>query len=433
MSEIVRVAGAGLAGCEAAWRLSLSGIDVELYEMRPKVFTGAHKTDSFAELVCSNSFKSIQVTNAHGLLKAEMEILGSLTMECAKKSSIPGGKALTVDREKFSGLITQAIERSEKIKIFREEVSSPEDGYWIIATGPLSSDSICGWLGKKTGEDFLYFTDAMSPVLELESIDFENCFLGSRYGFGDDYLNCPMDQKTYENFLKELAEAQSRQSHYDENVFFQGCMPVEEIARGGRESLRFGLMKPKGITDPRTGKEPYAVCQLRRESEGLKRWNMVGFQTKLRYEDQKRIFSQIPGLNNAIFIRYGQAHRNTYLNSPKVLKQGTLFLKNTKTAVSGQLSGVEGYTESAVTGILAALNVIYDLKSEKFNPPPEDTVTGGLFKHLHEQSRNFQPAAANFSIVKTNDKRYRTKNEKRLSIAENSIKSITEWSKGITF
>lgn len=430
MSETVNIAGGGLAGCEAAQLLANSGIKVNIYEARPLVKTGAHRTDCLAELVCSNSFKSTELTNAHGLLKSEMKALGSLVIDCAEKTSVPGGKALTVDRNSFSRLVHETVEKNVNIKIIREEVTTPSEGFWIIATGPLSSENICSWIKNVTGHDFLYFTDAMSPIVELEHIDLDICYMAGRYGFGDDYLNCPFDIETYEKFLRELAQAQRAESHHDENVFFQGCMPVEEIAAGGYDTLRFGLMKPRGLKDPHTGGEPFAVCQLRRENKEMKRWNIVGFQTRLKYSEQKKVFSSIPGLNDAKFIRYGQAHRNTYINSPKILEKDTMFIKNMKAAVAGQLSGVEGYAESAASGMLAALCVLAKMKNIQFAAPPVNTLMGGLFRHVHEEKNDFQPSAANYSLVEAPEMRFKNKKEKQSYMSSRSMEAIIQWRNG---
>ncbi|MBN1151373.1 methylenetetrahydrofolate--tRNA-(uracil(54)-C(5))-methyltransferase (FADH(2)-oxidizing) TrmFO [candidate division WOR-3 bacterium] len=427
MPETVNIAGAGLAGCEAAWQIAEAGFEVNLFESRPKVNTGAHKTDSGAELVCSNSFKSTQNTNAHGLLKQEMKILNSLILNCAEKTAIPGGKALVVDREKFSDLVTSEIIKHKKINFIREEVKRPSRDLWIIATGPLSSESISLWLRELTGRDFLYFTDAMSPIVELDEIDLETCYMAGRYGFGDDYLNCPFDENSYNRFWHEIVKAEKIESHFDENVFFQGCMPVEEIAAGGSDSLRFGLMKPKGLINPKTGKEPFAVCQLRRENQDLHRWNLVGFQTRLKWPEQKRVFSKIPGLDRARFVRYGQAHRNTYINSPRILRENSFFIGNTTYSIAGQLCGVEGYSESAATGLLSAFEVLSILKKVPFHPPPKDTMSGGLLNYIHTVKGNFQPSAANFSLLEGLSKIFIKKTERKKFLSDIALESMENW------
>ena len=365
MSDKVKVIGAGLAGCEAAWQLAKAGIECELYEMKPKKFTPAHKYKGFAELVCSNSLKADRVESAAGMLKEEMRRLGSVTMECAEEARVSAGGALAVDREKFSDAVTKRIRENGYITVIEEEVTEIPDGRVIIATGPLTSDGLAESIGRICGE-YLYFHDAAAPIVTFESIDMDKAFFASRYGRGDaDYINCPMDKEEYLRFYNELINAESAplkehdKEHFGKDNFkvYEGCMPVEVLAKRGEDTLRFGPLKPVGLTDPRTGKRPYAVVQLRAENTAGSMYNIVGFQTNLKFGEQKRVFSLITGLENAEFMRYGVMHRNTFINSPKLLNEQFNMRERPELYFAGQMTGVEGYIESAASGIFAGLSM----------------------------------------------------------------------------
>jgi methylenetetrahydrofolate--tRNA-(uracil-5-)-methyltransferase len=378
MSE-VHVVGGGLAGSEAAWQLAERGHDVVIHEMRPVRGTEAHKTDRLAELVCSNTFKSTETSNAHGLLKAEMRLLGSVILAAADDARVPGGSALTVDRDVFSSGVHERIMAHPRIRVERGEMSAlPEVG--VVATGPLTSDSLAESIRSRLGVEGLAFYDAIAPIVGFDSIDHDVVFRASRYGketmadAGEEgaYLNAPMSREQYEAFIDALTAADLATAHeFDKVPYFEGCMPVEEMAKRGRESLRFGPMKPVGLDDPRTGRRPYAVVQLRMEDRGGRMWNLVGFQTRLRYPEQQRVFRMIPGLENAEFLRFGSIHRNSYLNSPAALTPH-LSLRDSKTTLfAGQITGVEGYTESSATGLLAGINLARMLAGEEpVIPPP---------------------------------------------------------------
>lgn len=432
-NRLVKIIGGGLAGSETAWQLSSYGIDVELYEMRPSKMTPVHKTAYLSELVCSNSFKSIEPTNAHGLLKKELELLGSFILSTAKKCLLPGGKALVVDRHKFSQYITESLEEKPKVKIIRRECVDLTNTMTIIASGPMTSAELLKVLQKSIGCQYLNFTDAIAPIISIKGIDVSKCFYGSRYQSGKDYLNCPMDKDQYLHFADALVNAEIVLSSGDESVFFQGCMPVEEIARRGVDSIRYGLMKPKGLVDPMTGEEAYAICQLRREDHEGEKWNMVGFQTRLLHAEQRRVFSKIPGLENINILRYGQAHNNFYVNSPEILEEDSLFIRDREIAIAGQLTGVEGYIESTAMGFLAALFVIGRIEGINITPPPAETMLGGLFEHLHRSSKDFQPHASAFDLVPPLDERIRSKRERKKKYAERAINKLIEWKEGWEF
>jgi len=428
---MVKIIGGGLAGSEAAWQLSKYGIDVELYEMRPYKMTPVHRTGNLSELVCSNSFKSMELSNAHGLLKKELELLNSFIISTAKKYLLPGGKALVVDRHKFSQNITESLEENPRVKIIRRECVDLENSLTIIATGPMSSSELLDALQKIISFQYLNFTDAIAPILSIKGVDISKCFYGSRYQSGNDYLNCPFDKDQYLNFIDALIKAEIASSSGDKSIFFQGCMPVEEIARRGVDSIRYGLMKPKGLIDPKTGKESYAICQLRREDSEGEKWNMVGFQTRLLHSEQRRIFSKIPGLENINILRYGQAHNNFYVNSPEILEEGSLFIRDREIAIAGQLTGVEGYIESTAMGFLAALFIIGRIKGINITPPPVQTMLGGLFGYLHMSSKDFQPHASAFNLVPPLDKRIISKKERKKKYSERAIIKLIEWKESI--
>ncbi|MEP7226158.1 MAG: methylenetetrahydrofolate--tRNA-(uracil(54)-C(5))-methyltransferase (FADH(2)-oxidizing) TrmFO [Gemmatimonadales bacterium] len=395
------VVGGGLAGSEAAWALAERGVRVTLYEMRPTVRTPAHQTDRLAELVCSNSFKSVDLTNAHGLLKAELRALGSILLPCADAARVPGGTALAVDRDVFSRAVDQKVTSHPNITLIREEVIElPSPG--IVATGPLTSERLTAAIVARLGSSALAFYDAIAPVVSADSLDHSRLYALSRYGKGegDDYLNAPMDADGYNRFIDALIEADQFHGHeFDEVPYFEGCLPVEEMARRGRETLRFGPMKPVGLADPRTGREPHAVVQLRREDRAGQMWNLVGFQTRLRIPEQQRVFHMIPGLESAEYLRFGSIHRNSYLNSPASLGPG-LAARGDPLYFAGQITGVEGYTESLGTGLMAGINLARQLQGQPVVVPPPTTMLGGLYRYLREADpRHFQPMNANFGLL----------------------------------
>ncbi|MDQ3427959.1 MAG: methylenetetrahydrofolate--tRNA-(uracil(54)-C(5))-methyltransferase (FADH(2)-oxidizing) TrmFO [Gemmatimonadota bacterium] len=396
------VVGGGLAGSEAAWALAERGLRVTLYEMRPQVRTAAHQTDRLAELVCSNSFKSVDLTNAHGLLKAELRALGSVLLPCADRARVPGGTALAVDREVFSQTAHERITGHPNITMVREEVVVlPSPG--IIATGPLTSERLASAIGGRLGSSALAFYDAIAPVVAADSLDHARLYALSRYGKGegDDYLNAPLDTAGYAGFIDALIEADQHHGHeFDQVPYFEGCLPVEEMARRGRETLRFGPMKPVGLPDPGSGREPHAVVQFRREDKAGQMWNLVGFQTRLRIPEQQRVFRMIPGMESAEFLRYGSIHRNSYVNSPASLGPALTAPDDDRLFFAGQITGVEGYTESLGTGLMAGINLARRLEGRPMAVPPPTTMLGGLYRYLREADpRHFQPMNANFGLV----------------------------------
>ncbi|HET6836633.1 MAG TPA: methylenetetrahydrofolate--tRNA-(uracil(54)-C(5))-methyltransferase (FADH(2)-oxidizing) TrmFO [Gemmatimonadales bacterium] len=425
----VSVVGGGLAGSEAAWALAEHGFQVTLYEMRPGTRTAAHHTDRLAEIVCSNSFKSVELTNAHGLLKAELRALGSVLLPCADEARVPGGAALAVDRELFSQAVHQRVTAHPNITLVREEVAElPSPA--VIATGPLTSERLTGAMVARLGSSALSFYDAIAPVVSAESLDGDRVYALSRYGKGegDDYLNAPMDAATYERFIDALVEADQFHGHeFDAVPYFEGCLPVEEMARRGRETLRFGPMKPVGLADPRTGHEPYAVVQLRREDRAGQMWNLVGFQTRLRIPEQQRVFRMIPGLESAEFLRYGSIHRNSYLNSPASLGPGLTARADDRLFFAGQITGVEGYTESLGTGIMAGINLARRLSGEPIVVPPPTTMLGGLYRYLREADpKHFQPMNANFGLLEPLPGRVKKDRKKEL-LVERAQTDLGTW------
>ena len=426
----VKVIGAGLAGCEAAWQLANEGFEVDLYEMKPQKFSPAHKYGGFAELVCSNSLKASRLDSAAGLLKEEMRILGSLIVPCAEKTSVAAGGALAVDRTAFSDLVTEKIKTCDKIKIISEEVSEIPDGNVIIATGPLTSGGLAKSITKKCGE-YLSFFDAAAPIASFESLDKELVFFASRYGKGDDdYINCPMNKDEYLNFYNALINAESAElKEFDKQSFkvYEGCMPIEVLAKRGEDTMRFGPLKPVGLTDPRTGKRPYAVVQLRKENSEGTMYNLVGFQTNLKFGEQKRVFSMITGLENAEFIRYGVMHRNSFINSPKLLNADFSMRKFPEIFFAGQITGVEGYIESAASGIMAGKNMARSLKGQKTLILPETTMIGALSRYISDEYvTNFQPMGCNMGILPELPERIRDKKIKYTMLAERAIASLNE-------
>ena len=431
----VLIVGGGLAGSEAAWQLAERGHDVVLHEMRPVMGTEAHKTDRLAALVCSNTFKSTETSNAHGLLKAEMRLLDCMVLECADVARVPGGSALTVDRDVFSAAVHERVTRHPRITVARGEVTVlPTPG--IVATGPLTSSALADVIRARLGIDALAFYDAIAPIVSAESIDYDVVFRASRYGKetmegeGDGaYLNCPMTREQYEAFLDALTTADKATAHeFDAVPYFEGCMPAEEMARRGRETLRFGPMKPVGLVDPRTGREAHAVVQLRMEDRAGRMWNLVGFQTRLRYPEQQRVFRMIPGLEQAEFLRFGSIHRNSYLNAPASLAPHLALRDDPLTLFAGQLTGVEGYTESTATGLLAGINLARLLAGEEPVLPPTTTMLGALYRYLREADpRHFQPMNANFGLVDDLGVRVKDKRAKKERLAERALADMTVW------
>jgi methylenetetrahydrofolate--tRNA-(uracil-5-)-methyltransferase len=423
------VIGGGLAGSEAAWALANRGVAVTLREMRPAVPTPAHQTGTLAELVCSNSFKSVETANAHGLLKAELRILGSLLLECADLARVPGGSALVVDRTVFSGAVDQRLRAHPNITVeVGEATELPAPG--IVATGPLTSDALAAAISARLGTSALAFYDAIAPIVSDESLDHSVLYKLSRYekGDGDDYLNAPMSRDDYTAFIAALSAADQFHGHeFDEVPYFEGCLPVEEMARRGAETLRFGPMKPVGLPDPRSGKEPHAVVQLRREDKAGQMWNLVGFQTRLRIPEQQRVFRSIPGLAGAEFLRYGSIHRNAYINSPATLGPGLATREGEPVFFAGQLTGVEGYTESLGTGILAGINLHRYLTGKPPAAPPPTTMLGALLRYLREADpKHFQPMNANFGLVEPLATPVR-KAEKREALSKRALEDFGIW------
>lgn len=435
MGDKVKVIGAGLAGCEAAWQLAAAGVECELFEMKPKKFTPAHKYEGFAELVCSNSLKADRIESAAGMLKEEMRRLGSLTMECAELSRVSAGGALAVDREKFSDEVTKRIRENELITVVEDEVTEIPEGRVMIATGPLTSDGLANSIREICGEH-LYFHDAAAPIVTFESIDMQKAFFASRYGRGEaDYINCPMDKDEYLRFYGELINAESAplkehdREHFAKDGFkvYEGCMPVEVLAKRGEDTLRFGPLKPVGLTDPRTDRRPYAVVQLRAENAQGSMYNLVGFQTNLKFGEQKRVFSMIPGLENAEFMRYGVMHRNTFINSPKLLNEQFNMRQREELFFAGQITGVEGYIESAASGIFAGLNMARLVLGKGLVSLPETTMLGALSKYVSDPyNENFQPMGCNMGILPELGERIRDKKLKYKRLAERGLEQLDE-------
>ncbi len=424
---MVTVIGAGLAGSEAAWQLAQRGIDVTLYEMKPQKYTPAHKSQNFAELVCSNSLRSDRLENAVGLLKEELRLLGSLIMECADFARVPAGGALAVDRDIFSGGVTEKIKNHPKITVVSEEITKIPEGDVIIATGPLTSDGLFEEIKKLTETENLYFYDAAAPIVEISGIDFDSAFRASRYGKGDDdYINCPMTKEEYQNFYNELINAECTEiKSVDKEVVFEGCMPVETMAKRGEETLLFGPLKPVGLADPKTGKEAYAVVQLRQDNREGTLFNLVGFQTHLKWGEQKRVFSMIPALKNAEFVRYGVMHRNTFINSPLLLDNCYNFKKNTNIYFAGQMTGVEGYIESTSSGYVAGVALANKLRGKEAPQFPKTTAIGALANYVSDSSLGkFQPMNVNFGIMSPLGMKIRKKAEKNLAIASRALEEI---------
>ncbi|HHW46378.1 MAG TPA: methylenetetrahydrofolate--tRNA-(uracil(54)-C(5))-methyltransferase (FADH(2)-oxidizing) TrmFO [Clostridiales bacterium] len=423
----ITVIGAGLCGCEAAYHIAEQGYKVNLIEMKPLYKTPAHSSDLFAELVCSNSLKSAKLDSASGLLKEEMRRLGSICLAAADKSAVAAGGALAVDRDKFSQIITDIIKSHPNINIITSRADSiPTNGITIVATGPLTDGELAKSIQKLCSEEFLNFYDAAAPIVTADSIDMSKAFFASRYGKGgDDYINCPMNREEYELFYNELINAEvAKLREFDKPKVYEGCMPIEVLAKRGIDSIRFGPLKPVGLTDPRTGKRPWAVVQLRRENAAGTMYNLVGFQTNLKFSEQKRVFSLIPGLEYAEFVRYGVMHRNSFINSPKLLNPDFSLRTNPNIFFAGQLSGVEGYMESAASGIIAGINAVVRLKGKEPFILPEYTIIGALAKYISDESvTDFQPMGANFGILPPLENAVKNKKERYLAFSQRSL----EW------
>ena len=427
----INVIGAGLAGCEAAYKIANNGYKVNLYDMKPSKFSPAHKNKNFAELVCSNSLKAKRIESAAGLLKEEMRLLNSLLIECALKCEVPAGGALAVDREKFSELVTKKIRDNKNINVIELEVEDiPKDDLNIIATGPLTADKLAEKI-KILCKKSLSFYDAAAPIVTFESIDMENAFFASRYDKGEDqsYINCPMNKAEYENFYEALISAQRAPLHHfeDSNVkVYEGCMPVEIMAKRGLDTLRFGPLKPVGLRDPKTGHRPWAVVQLRKENIKGSLYNMVGFQTNLKFFEQKRVFGMIPALKNADFIRYGVMHRNTFIDSPRVLNSDFSLSEYPNIFFAGQITGVEGYMESAASGIMAGINVVKKLRGKESLTLPKETMIGSLCNYISDKwVKDFQPMGANFGILPPIEPHIRDKKERYSAFAKRSIELVS--------
>ena len=429
-SKPITIIGGGLAGCEAAWQLLKRGFDVLLYEMKPQVFSPAHKSPLLAELVCSNSLRSNSIRNAVGLLKEEMRQMGSLIIEAADATAVPAGKALAVDRTLFSQYIEQKLNGCKGLKIIREEITEiPDDSIVIIASGPLTSDSLAKSISKIAGCEYLYFYDAISPIIDKDSIDFTKVFRASRYDDGDgDYLNCPLGREEYERLWKAITEGEEAPLRdFEDFKCFEGCLPIEVMAKRGMNTLAFGPMKPVGLTDPRTGEQPYAVVQLRQENRKGTLFNMVGFQTKLTWPEQKRIFRMIPGLEEAEFVRYGSIHRNTFINSPALLEKTLQLRSRHDIFFAGQITGVEGYVESTAMGLIAGINASHFLKGKDLDIPPKTTALGALLHHITNTSyKTFQPMNVNFGLFTPLQKRV-PKRERGQYFAERALSDLGKW------
>lgn len=436
MHKPIRIIGAGLAGSEAAWQCARRGVSVELFEMRPVRSTPAHQTANFAELVCSNSLKSDTENTAPWLLKEEMRRTGSLLMEIARQTAVPAGHALAVDREKFAEAVTAAIESEPLIEIRREEVTRIDESasITIIATGPLTSDTLASEILRLSGSEQLYFYDSISPIVEADSIDMSRVYMAARYDKGTaDYINCPMNKEDYDRFLDALLEAQAVDAKDWENLnYFESCLPVEEIARRGRDTLRFGPMKPVGLRNPHTGTIPYAVVQLRQENLRADSYNVVGFQNHLKFGEQARILRLIPGLENAKFLRYGQIHRNTYINGPTLLGETLQMKQHPNVLFAGQISGVEGYVESIATGMLAGIHAATLAADIEPAPPPRATAFGALVNYIcHAEAKNFQPANITFDLLEQLDeqtrRRIRDKKQRHALVCKRALEELDRW------
>ena len=435
MNDYITIVGGGLAGCEAAYQIAKMGIKVKLYEMKPKKFSPAHNNESLAEIVCSNSFKSNAIINACGLLKEELRKLDSLLIKIADKTAVPAGQALAVDREIFSKKVTEKIEKNPNIEIIREEFSKIDEknGITIIATGPLTSENMSEEIIRITGKDKLAFYDAAAPIIEKDSINFDIAFYGDRYGKEGDrsYINLPMNKQEYEEFYNELINAEVVTLHeFEKKEIFEGCMPIEIMAKRGIDTIRFGPLKPVGFTDPRNNTRPYAIVQLRQDNSEGTLYNMVGFQTNLKFGEQKRVFSMIPGLENANFIKYGVMHRNTFINSPELLDNTYNLKQNPNIYFAGQITGVEGYVESIASGLVAGINSVINIRNRNMEPQinkivfPKETIIGALADYISTENLNFQPMNANFGILPQLEQKIKDKQERYKKMAERSLTKI---------
>ncbi|MDR9854531.1 FADH(2)-oxidizing methylenetetrahydrofolate--tRNA-(uracil(54)-C(5))-methyltransferase TrmFO [Paenibacillus sp. VCA1] len=435
MNEIkqVTVIGAGLAGSEAAWQIASRGVPVKLYEMRPVVKTPAHHTDKFAELVCTNSLRANGLTNAVGVLKEEMRMLDSIILKSADKNAVPAGGALAVDRDGFSGDITDILHNHPLIEVVNEEIQHiPEEGIVVIATGPLTSPSLSAEIKALMGEEYFYFYDAAAPIVEKDSIDMSKVYLASRYDKGEAaYLNCPMTEEEFNAFYDALVSAEVAQlKEFEKEIYFEGCMPIEVMMKRGKQTALFGPMKPVGLVNPHTGELPYAVVQLRQDNAAGTLYNLVGFQTHLKWGEQKRVFSMIPGLENAEFVRYGVMHRNTFINSPRLLKPTYQLKTNENLFFAGQMTGVEGYVESAASGLIAGINAARKAKGEELVVLPETSTIGSMAHYVtNADPKHFQPMNANFGLLPALDKKIRNKKEKNEALANRALASIAEFVK----
>ncbi|MGN1089440.1 MAG: methylenetetrahydrofolate--tRNA-(uracil(54)-C(5))-methyltransferase (FADH(2)-oxidizing) TrmFO [Huintestinicola sp.] len=440
MAYDLTVIGAGLAGCEAAYAAAERGVKVKLYEMKPKKFSPAHKYKGFAELVCSNSLKAARVNSAAGLLKEEMRRLGSLTVPCAEATAVPAGGALAVDREKFSDTVTQRIRSHPNITVIEEELTTIPEGYVIIASGPLTDGELAKSISELCGER-LSFYDAAAPIVSADSIDMDIAFAGARYGRGgDDYINCPFNRDEYAVFYDAIVNAESAPVHdfdrpansRDDFTVYEGCMPIEVLAKRGQDTMRYGAMKPIGITNPHDGSHPYALVQLRRENAEGSMYNIVGFQTNLKFPEQKRVFSLIPGLKNAEFLRYGVMHRNSFIDSPRVLNGDFSLKSEPRIYFAGQITGVEGYMESAASGILAGINSVRRMNGKDGLILPELTMTGALARYISDETvENFQPMGANMGILPDIGVRIKDKQERYQAIADRALEAFENYMKNI--
>ena len=425
----VTVIGAGLAGSEAAWQLAKRGVDVTLYEMKPQKKSPAHKSPLFAELVCSNSLRSDRIQNAVGLLKEEMRVLDSLVMQAADAARVPAGGALAVDRERFSGYITEKLRNHPHVTVIDEEVTEIPDGPVIVATGPLTSDGMAEAIMQLPGMSSLHFYDAAAPIVMAESLNMDKVFRASRYDRGDDYLNCPMNKEEYDAFVEALLNAETAPVHgFEENMVFEGCMPVEVMARRGHMVLAFGPMKPVGLKDPHTGKEAYAIVQLRQDDAAGTMYNLVGFQTRLKFGEQKRVFGMIPGLENAEYARYGVMHRNTFINSPGKLDHTFRMIEKPDLYFAGQMTGVEGYVESAASGLMAGISLYKRLNGEEPVEFPTATAIGALSHYVATPNQDFQPMNITFGLIDSLDKRVRNKMQRYEMISERALAIVRELS-----
>lgn len=434
MKNVINIIGAGLAGCEAAYQIAKRGINVKLYEMKPLKFSPAHSNKNLAEIVCSNSFKSNLHTSACGLLKEELRELDSLLLKVAEKTKVPAGQALAVDRELFADMVTKEIKENKNIEIINKEIENLDefnDEIVVIATGPLTSDKLASFIGELTGIDKMYFYDAAAPIVTKESIDFNIAFWGDRYGKGDsNYINLPMNKEEYERFYNELVNAEVVELHeFEKREIFESCMPVEVMAKRGEDTLRFGPLKPVGFTDPRTERRPYALVQLRQDDENGTIFNLVGFQTNLKFGEQKRVFRLIPGLENAEFVKYGVMHRNTYINSTKLLDNTYCLKKNSNIFFAGQITGVEGYIESIMSGLLAGINAANKLLEKPKFILPEETMSGAITKYISTSNDKFQPMNANFGILPQLEEKIKDKKIKYGKLADRALEKLNEYNK----